>query len=182
MFYRRASLFFLLACYGATVLALPNDRDQPIALAADNATFNEKTGLAVYSGNVEIKQGSLLINAEQITATTDKDGKILTITAIGKPARFQQQPSAQKGIATAQAEEISYQAQDGLITLKRNAVLQQSGSTFKSLEILYSMDKGEIEAKGNTQNRVQLVFPPPKKEDRKNKKIGETPSTTSETP
>ncbi len=40
------------------------------------------------------------------------------------------------------------------------------------------MDKGEIEAKGNKQNRVQLVFPPPKKEDRKNKKIGETPTTT----
>ena len=44
------------------------------------------------------------------------------------------------------------------------------------------MDKGEIEAKGNTQNRVQLVFPPPKKEDRKSKKLGENPPTGTLTP
>jgi lipopolysaccharide export system protein LptA len=44
------------------------------------------------------------------------------------------------------------------------------------------MDKGEIEAKGNTQNRVQLVFPPPNKEDRKSKALGESPSTTSVQP
>ena len=44
------------------------------------------------------------------------------------------------------------------------------------------MDKGEIEAKGNTQNRVQLVFPPPKKEDRKSKTLGESPSATSVQP
>ena len=182
MFYRHAKLFTILLCYANLALALPNDREQPISLAADNATYNEKTGLAIYSGNVEIKQGSLLIQAEQITATTDKNGKILTITATGKPARLQQQPSTDKGIATAQAEEINYQAQDGLISLKRNAILQQAGSTFKSLEILYSMDKGEVEAKGNPQNRVQLVFPPPPQNDKKSKKLGESPSTVSETP
>lgn len=181
MFYRHLSLLLLLA-YHALATALPNDREQAISLSADNATYNEKTGVAIYSGKVEIKQGSLLIKAEQITANTDTEGKILTIVATGKPAFFQQQPTADKGIATAEAEEISYQARDGLIVLKRNAKLQQNGSSFQSLEILYSMDKGEIEAKGNAQNRVQLVFPPPKKEDRKNKKIGETPTATSVQP
>ena len=178
MFYRHLSLLLLLA-YHSLAIALPNDREQPISLSADNATYNEKTGVAIYSGKVEIKQGSLLIKAEQITANTDTEGKILTIVATGKPAYFQQQPTADKGIATAEAEEISYQALDGLISLKRNAILKQADSTFKSLEILYSMDKGEIEAKGNTQNRVQLVFPPPKKEDRKSQKLGENPSTSS---
>lgn len=181
MFYRHLSLTGLLLL-SSLATALPNDREQPIALAADNATFNEKTGIAIYTGNVEIKQGSLLIKAEQISATTDKEGKILTVVATGKPAHMQQQPSVEKGIATAQAEEITYQARDGLIVLKRNAKLEQDGSSFKSLEIMYSMDKGEIEAKGNTQNRVQLVFPPPKKEDRKSKKLGENPPTGTPTP
>ncbi|MCB1659761.1 MAG: lipopolysaccharide transport periplasmic protein LptA, partial [Pseudomonadales bacterium] len=58
MFYRHAKLFLIVLCYANLALALPNDRDQAISLAADNATFNEKTGLAVYTGNVEIKQGS----------------------------------------------------------------------------------------------------------------------------
>lgn len=181
MFYRHLSLTGLLLL-SSLATALPNDREQPIALAADNATFNEKTGIATYTGNVEIKQGSLLIKAEQISATTDKEGKILTVVATGKPAHMQQQPSLEKGIATAQAEEITYQARDGLIVLKRNAKLEQDGSSFKSLEIMYSMDKGEIEAKGNPQNRVQLVFPPPPQNDKKSKKLGESPSTVSETP
>ena len=181
MFYRHLSLTGLLLL-SSLATALPNDREQPIALAADNATFNEKTGIATYTGNVEIKQGSLLIKAEQISATTDKEGKILTVVATGKPAHMQQQPSLEKGIATAQAEEITYQARDGLIVLKRNAKLEQDGSSFKSLEIMYSMDKGEIEAKGNSQNRVQLVFPPPKKEEKKKKKLGETTPTGTPTP
>lgn len=181
MFYRHLSLTSLLLLSNLAN-ALPNDREQNITLAADNASFNEKTGIAIYTGNVEIKQGSLLIKAEQILATTDKEGKILTVVATGKPAHMQQKPSIEKGIATAQAEEITYQARDGLIVLKRNAKLEQDGSSFKSLEINYSMDKGEIEAKGNSQNRVQLVFPPPKKEDRKTKKLNDTPPTGTSTP
>lgn len=182
MFYRPLSFLSLLLLSSHYAIALPNDREQAISLSADNASFNEKTGVAVYTGNVDIKQGSLHIKAEQITAITDKDGKILTVIAIGKPAYMQQQPSPEKGIATAQAEEITYQARNGLIVLKRNAQLAQDGSSFKSLEIMYSMDKGEIEAKGNSQNRVQLVFPPPKKEDRKSPKLGENPPIGTATP
>ena len=69
MFYRHLSLLLLLA-YHSLAIALPNDREQPISLSADNATYNEKTGVAIYSGKVEIKQGSLLIKAEQITANS----------------------------------------------------------------------------------------------------------------
>jgi len=181
MLYQNLSFTGLLLL-SSLAIALPNDREQTISLAADNASYNEKTGIAIYTGNVEIKQGSLLIKAEQITATTDKEGKIIMVVATGKPAQMQQQPSLEKGIATAQAEEITYQARDGLILLKRNAKLEQDGSSFRSLEINYSMDKGEIEAKGNAQNRVQLVFPPPKKEDRKNKKLNDTPPTGAPTP
>jgi lipopolysaccharide export system protein LptA len=61
-------------------------------------------------------------------------------------------------MATAEAEEVSYQAREGIITLKINAKLQQDGSSFKSNEISYNLELGEIEAKGDKQNRVQLVF------------------------
>lgn len=174
MFYRRAS-FFLLTLAATSGHALPNDREQPVAVAADNATFNEKTGVATYTGNIEIRQGSLLIKADQIVATTDKEGKILSVIATGKPAHFQQQPALDKGMATAEAEEITYQAREGLIVLKRNATLKQDASSFKSNEISYSLDKGEIEAKGNSKNRVQLVFPPPSKENRQSKRLGDAP-------
>lgn len=176
MFYRLASLC-LLAALPLSGMALPNDREQPVSITADSATFNEKTGIATYSGNIEIRQGSLLINADQIVATTDKEGKILNVIATGKPAHFQQKPAPDKGLATAEADEVTYQARDGLIVLKGNATLKQDASSFKSNEISYSLDKGEIEAKGSSKSRVQLIFPPPSKENRQNKRLGETPPT-----
>lgn len=39
-------------------LALPEDRDQPIEITADNAVINEKQNQAEYSGAVVVTQGS----------------------------------------------------------------------------------------------------------------------------
>ena len=176
MLYRLVSLG-LLTALPLSGMALPNDREQPVSISADSATFNEKTGIATYTGNIEIKQGSLLIKADQIVATTDKEGNILNVVATGKPAHFQQKPAPDKGLAIAEADEITYQAREGLILLKGKATLKQDASSFKSNDISYSLDKGEIEAKGNSKNRVQLVFPPPSKENRQSKRLGENPPT-----
>jgi lipopolysaccharide export system protein LptA len=159
-----------LGCY-----ALPNDREQSVSIAADNASYNEKTGVATYRGNIDIQQGSLRITADELIVTVDSKGSVLTGIAKGKPAHFQQRPAADKGIATAEAEEVTYQARDGIIILKTNAKLQQDGSSFKSNEISYNLELGEIEAKGDKQNRVQLVFPPPSKENRQSKRLGDKP-------
>ena len=176
MFYRHIKT--ILCCLlPLAAFALPNDREQPVSIAADNATFNEKTGVAIYRGNIDIQQGSLRITADELMVTTDSKGSVLTGIAKGKPAHFQQRPAADKGIATAEAEEVTYQAREGIITLKINAKLQQDGSSFKSNEISYNLELGEIEAKGDKQNRVQLVFPPPSKENRQNKRLGDKPPT-----
>ena len=44
----------------AAVLALPDDREQPISIKADKAVRDEKQGFTIYSGNVIMEQGSLL--------------------------------------------------------------------------------------------------------------------------
>jgi lipopolysaccharide export system protein LptA len=176
MFYRHIKT--IICCLlPLTAFALPNDREQPVSISADNATYNEKTGVAVYRGNIDIQQGSLRITADELMVTVDSKGSVLTGIAKGKPAHFQQRPAADKGIATAEAEEVTYQAREGIITLKVNAKLQQDGSSFKGNEISYNLEQGEIEAKGDKQNRVQLVFPPPSKENRQNKRLGDKPPT-----
>ena len=43
------------------VAGLPDDRDQPIHITADQALRDEKQGKTVYSGNVHMTQGSLKI-------------------------------------------------------------------------------------------------------------------------
>jgi lipopolysaccharide export system protein LptA len=175
MFYRHINKIVLLCLTPLACYALPNDREQPVSIAADNATYNEKTGIATYRGNIDIQQGSLRITADELIVTVDSKGSVLTGIAKGKPAHFQQRPAADKGMATAEAEEVTYQAREGIITLKINAKLQQDGSSFKSNEISYNLELGEIEAKGDKQNRVKLVFPPPSKENRQNKRLGNNP-------
>lgn len=55
-FLRQAVLTALLGVTSVAALALPSDRNQPISLVADRATYNEKTGITTYTGNVIIEQ------------------------------------------------------------------------------------------------------------------------------
>jgi len=173
MFFRPASAALLLWVSGQ-VLALPGDRDQPISVSADQATFNEKTGTVYYTGHILIQQGTLKITADELVVTTDATkGTVISAVAKGNPASFEQQPRPDHGPAIAEAAQVTYQAVDGIITLDGNARLRQEGASFQGARISYSMERGEIEAKGDKQNRVQLVFPPPAKASRLNKRLGE---------
>jgi lipopolysaccharide export system protein LptA len=147
------------------VYALPSDRQQPISLVADRATFNEKTGVTTYSGNVIIEQGTMRLQAASIVANLNAKKQISTITATGGPAKFQQQVDPAKGLAKGQASKIVYNAETGIITMTGNALLEQDGSSIRGGSLKYSMNKGDIEAIGTPNNtgssngRVQIVIP-----------------------
>ncbi len=167
---RLPPLVILLACQAH---ALPTDRDQPVSVSADSASFNEKTGIAQYTGNILIQQGSLKIHADSLVVTTDAKGTVVSAVATGNPATFEQQPAANKGVARAEALEVNYLAIDGIVSLKGAAKLVQDGSSFRGASISYNLDRGEIEAKSDTKSRVELVFPPPPKDSRQSRKLGE---------
>ena len=143
-----------------SALALPSDRNQQISLVADRATYNDNTGVTTYSGNVLIEQGTLKIQADSIVAQLNSKREIQTVTASGKPARFQQQINQNKGLAKGEAQKIIYNADTGIVTLTGNAYLNQDGASIRGNVLRYSMNKGDVEAQGSSSNRVQLVIPP----------------------
>lgn len=155
-----------LLCVSASSFALPSDRNQPISLLADRATYNEKTGVTTYSGNVVIEQGTMKLQAASIVAQLNKSKQISTITATGSPAKFQQQVDTAKGVARGEAQKIIYDAETGLINLIGNAYLYQDGASIRSGTLKYSMNKGDIEANGGAgstgtpKSRVQIIIPP----------------------
>ncbi|MDG1322270.1 MAG: LptA/OstA family protein, partial [Porticoccaceae bacterium] len=65
-------------------LALSSDRAQPISISADYAERNELTGLTQYRGNVIIRQGSILIDAEEVTIHYEGD-TVSRILCLGSP-------------------------------------------------------------------------------------------------
>jgi hypothetical protein len=77
-----------------TSLALPTDRNQPIHISADTATIDDNTGITTYTGNVEIAQGTLKINARNVDLHRNEAG-VSRILATGS-VQFQQQAASDK--------------------------------------------------------------------------------------
>ena len=66
-------LLISLLC-ASTAWALPTDKHETIRGSADNLTVDQKNGVATYTGSVEIRQGSLIINADSIIIHTNAEG------------------------------------------------------------------------------------------------------------
>ena len=142
-FLKQVACVAVVALSSASGFALPSDRNQQLSLAAENATYNSKTGITTYTGNVVIEQGTMKLQADSLVAT-----------------KFQQQIEANKGLARGEAQNIVYNADTGIITLTGNAYLYQDGSSIRGNRLKYSMNKGDVEAQGSSSNRIQIIIPP----------------------
>ena len=169
-FAHKGMLISALALASASAFALQSDRNQPISLVADRATFNDKTGVTTYSGNVVIEQGTMKLQANSIVAQLNANKQVSVVTATGSPAKFQQQMDGNKGLARGEAQKIVYNAETGILNMSGNAYLDQNGASIRSSTLRYSMNKGDIEANGGTSGsgqgngssggRVKIVIPP----------------------
>lgn len=155
-----ATLIAVSSLASVSSFALPSDRQQAITLEADRATYNEKSGITTYTGNVIIQQGTVKIQADSLVATLNKDRQIQQVTAKGRPAKFQQQISIEKGLARGEGQSMVYNAETGVIVMTGNAYLTQDGASFRGNILRYSITAGDVEATGNAQRRIQIIIPP----------------------
>lgn len=152
-----------LACALVTtpLAALPDDRDQPIRIEADEALRDEKQGFTRYEGNVKMDQGSLHIEADRITVYHDQR-EADRIIAEGNPASLQQQPEPDKGLVKAQAGMIEYFKSEDRIRLSQSANIEQDGSIVTGDSIDYYITEQLVRAdsdKSREDSRVQVVIP-----------------------
>ncbi len=139
------TLLGLLLCTPAA-WALPSDREQPIRVQADSAELDEKQGVAVYRGGVIITQGTLKITGDTVTITQDNQGDIEVFTAVGKPARYEQQPAPDKPLVQAAGVTIQYFASNERIVLSDQARIVQGGNTFEGEKIVYDTRRQIVNA------------------------------------
>ena len=135
---------------------------RPLPLSRTLRSATKKPALTQYQGNVVINQGSLVIEADQVTVYY-KDNKVSRIVSLGLPASYQQQAAADGGLIIAKAETIVYLLAHDEINLKTNAVLSRNGTLIKGDSINYDLENETWKAKGNQrgeQKRIQLVIPP----------------------
>lgn len=153
-----AVLSFLLSAGNA--LALPGDKDQPIELAADSVDVSEGSGISVYRGNVELRQGSILLRADVLTVH-QKSHQPSRFEADGKPVYFEQQ--AAKGKVTGRARRAEYASDSAELLLTGDAELTQGADRVTSDRIVYDRVRALVKAGASAQGkeRVRITIQPP---------------------
>jgi lipopolysaccharide transport protein LptA len=155
-------LFVLLSLVPICAIAQKDpDFSQSIELSGDFLNLNLNSGNGVYKGNFIAKQGSMRIEGSEIQLKQKANKELDNIVASGNPVRFKKKNYSTGEIVSGVAKKITYDANKLLVTLEGNAEIStDQGKSFKSPIITYGLTTGEIEAKGNSQRRVQVVIPP----------------------
>lgn len=165
-FWRRLSLCLSLIST-SFAYALPDDRDQPIYVTADTASINDITGITTYTGNVIIKQGSILIEAAHVDIYR-AEGDIDKMIAKGEPAHFRQKPQIDEPYTDAWGLHMVYRVDDQLLTITKKAKVIQDKDTFTGNKVVYDIDRSIVDAYGDEKpgsgkGRVNMVIQPKKK-------------------
>jgi len=149
-----------LLCLASSVHGLPDDRRQAINLSSDKATYENNRG--IYTGNVNMSQGSLIIRADKLIIV-EADRKVTKVIAHGSPAHFEQQPRAGEGVVVASARLIEYSLNAEEILLQKDATIRHQGSKISGDRIVYSGRKQMVIADGGSHKldgRVQMTLQP----------------------
>lgn len=149
----------------STSLALDTDRKQPISLEADAAEMDEAKGHYIYSGNVVVTQGSMIISAHTVEIIMDDNNNIDSFIADGNDAaqaHLQQKVESDSSLLEAWANNLVYDVSADVITLSGNAALHQRGNQFSGDVINYSVadEKVKASAKPSSKQRVKMIFNP----------------------
>lgn len=140
-------------------LARQSDFSQPIDVQADSSEFDEKSGVQVLRGNVQITQGSMKIRADEIRVGIEF-GKLSTITGVGSPIIFEQENEEGEPVS-GQCDRIEYNAKTASLTLIGNASLKQPNQELSGDRIVFDSKTQKVRAEGGSNGRVNIKIQPP---------------------
>ncbi len=156
----RCALICLLLVASTGVPALESDRQQPLQVDADDTQGSLGDGTTVLSGRVEIRQGTLHIQADQ--AEVDKrEGKVQVITFRGAPARLEQEIEEQ-GLVQAEANTITYQVAAGKVELAGSADVTHPQYHITGEKLTYDLNRQHFEGTGrdSSDGRIRIRMEP----------------------
>ena len=153
-------LILLIAFVASLVFALPEDSEQPIEIEAQLVIVDETTGFNEFSGNVVVRQGSLLLSAEHIQVQTNNE-EVVSMVAKGsleKPAKYIQKQENQARFIEATATLITYDVDEGMIFLDGNAHLVQGFDSFSGDTLDYDINNDKVVVKGSEDGTERVKF------------------------
>jgi len=110
-------------------------------------------------GNVDIRQGTLLVKAE-FAEVEKTDGKVREVLLSGNPVILQQEIELQ-GLVRATAKTITYQVATGIVTLRGNADVNHPQYQISGELLVYDMNQQHFQGSGSDENgRIRIQIEP----------------------
>ena len=170
-------LLLLAICAGlvAPAHAEKADRNKPMNVEADTLRYDDVKQLSIFSGNVVLTKGSIVIRAAQIDVRQDPDGyQFGTITGTpDKPAFFRQKREAMDEYIEGESDLIEYDGRADTVKFVKNAVLRRlRGATladeitgglivYENLTDMFSVDSHSVKGGAPaTGGRVRAMLTP----------------------
>jgi lipopolysaccharide export system protein LptA len=174
----KSPLFLQIACAICALLifsvhAQKADRNLPINIEADSLRYDDLKQITVFTGNVLLTRGSLMIRGAQIEVRQDPQGYQFGVvtSAPGAAAYFRQKREGADESIEGEAELIEFDGRNDSVRLLKNAQLRRyHGRTLSDevsgAEIRYNNTtdvfsvSGSLAAKGQRPGRVRAVLTP----------------------
>lgn len=162
---KRLLPYILLSCslciisFFAYANAKP-DAEMPVQIQSDQVNFDQKSGIATYTGHVVVEQGSRLLYADKLVIHRGQNNKINLMVATGKPAKFKAHDNKNKPPGSGNAKMIKYYPQLNKVDLLGNATLTQDEDTISGSKLTYNFVTEELQSNSNQQQRTTVILQP----------------------
>lgn len=143
------------------------DDREPIKVYARTIELDDRTGTAIYRGDVSMKDGTLSIKADTVKVRMD-NGDIETFSALGKPVTIIHRPTDTDEEMHATADRLMYYVNSRKLDLFGNVTLRQGRSELRCPELHYDLEARRFVAKGNNPQQRCYIFLEPRKRSRSN--------------
>jgi len=140
----------------------PTESDQKIHLTADSFSGSGNNGISHYSGNVQIKQGNIMLTGDRLE-TLHPQGKLAKVIISGSPAEFTRQSIDNQNAVQGTANIIEYDLTTKTILFSEDAQIEQVGKhTIKGHKLTYDMSRKTIhgESTPDRKKRISVTFTP----------------------
>lgn len=133
---RAFALGLLMLHAGTNAMAERADRNKPVNLEADKVTIDDAKKIAVFQGNVVLRQGTLEIRADRMEVHQDKDG-FKYGTAWGKRAYFRQKREGFDEHIEGWAERLEYDGRAETMKMFERAQIKRGPDEIRGNFISY---------------------------------------------
>ena len=155
----RLLLAIVLSLAVTPAMALKSDRQKPLEVNADASDGTLGDGTATLRGNVEIRQGTLLIRAD-IARVERAEGRVRRFELNGSPVHLQQEIE-EEGLVRAEARKVEYEVASGIVTLTGAADVDHPQYHISGEVLRYDMNAQHFQGSGgDADGRIQIRMEP----------------------